>query len=306
MAAFGTAGQQEKAQQLMLDGEKCLKKWTLFSSTTKNDDAAECFRGAGNCFKVARMWDEAAEAYGKAAEQFELAKSNHEASSAHIEAAKCHKSSDKSTLAIESYTKAINIYNEAGRFQQAGKMLKEVGEIHEKNREFPAAVDALQQAAEFLQSENSTASANACFVKIATMISQDMNPPDLGRAAEIFERLGKSCMEKKLLQMNAKGYWLQAGLCHLAQGDTVGARNKQSEFMSEDYNFEDSREWRFLDQLIKANEDLDMESFSTHCYEYDQISKLDAWKTKMLLKIKRTIEAGAGVEEDEDEEVDLT
>lgn len=52
MAAFGTAGQQEKAQQLMLDGEKCLKKWTLFSSTTKNDDAAECFRGAGNCFKV--------------------------------------------------------------------------------------------------------------------------------------------------------------------------------------------------------------------------------------------------------------
>lgn len=29
-----------------------------------------------------------------------------------------------------------------------------------------------------------------------------------------------------------------------AQGDTVGARNKQSEFMSEDYNFEDSREWR--------------------------------------------------------------
>lgn len=46
---------------------------------------------------------------------------------------------------------------------------------------------------------------------------QDMNPPDLGRAAEIFERLGKSCMEKKLLQMNAKGYWLQAGLCHLGK-----------------------------------------------------------------------------------------
>lgn len=41
------------------------------------------------------------------------------------------------------------------------------------------------------------------------------------------------------------------------------------------------------------------------CFLY-QISKLDAWKTKMLLKIKRTIEAGAGVEEDEDEEVDLT
>lgn len=46
---------------------------------------------------------------------------------------------------------AVAIYNESGRFQQAGKMLKEVGEIHETNRNFPDAVDALQQAAEFLQ-----------------------------------------------------------------------------------------------------------------------------------------------------------
>lgn len=56
-----------------------------------------------------------------------------------------------SRLVLSLVFQAINIYNEAGRFQQAGKMLKEVGEIHEKNREFPAAVDALQQAAEFLQ-----------------------------------------------------------------------------------------------------------------------------------------------------------
>lgn len=46
---------------------------------------------------------------------------------------------------------AIAIYNETGRFQQAGKMLKEIGEIHEKNRDYLAAVDALQRAAEYLQ-----------------------------------------------------------------------------------------------------------------------------------------------------------
>lgn len=44
-----------------------------------------------------------------------------------------------------------------------------------------------------------------------------MDPPDLGGAAEIYEQLGRSCMEKKLLQMNAKGYWLQAGLCLLGK-----------------------------------------------------------------------------------------
>lgn len=30
---------------------------------------------------------------------------------------------------------------------------------------------------------------------------------------------------------------------------------------------------RLLDQLIKTVEDLDMQSFSTHCYEYDKVSK---------------------------------
>lgn len=46
--------------------------------------------------------------------------------------------------------KAISIYNETGRFQQAGKMLQEVGDIHESEGEMEAAVDALQQAAEYL------------------------------------------------------------------------------------------------------------------------------------------------------------
>lgn len=46
---------------------------------------------------------------------------------------------------------------------------------------------------------------------------QEMKPPQLGRAAEIYEQLGQSCTEKKLLQMNAKNYWLQAGLCLLGE-----------------------------------------------------------------------------------------
>lgn len=41
---------------------------------------------------------------------------------------------------------------------------------------------------------------------------------------------------------------------------------------------------------------------------FQQVSKLDAWKTKMCLITKRTIRAGAGPDEDADEEddVDLT
>lgn len=51
MASRG-ADQEEKARQYIADGEKVLKKWTLFSSTTKNEDAAECFDKAARCYKV--------------------------------------------------------------------------------------------------------------------------------------------------------------------------------------------------------------------------------------------------------------
>lgn len=53
--------------------------------------------------------------------------------------------------------------------------------------------------------------------RLSLLVLQDMDPPKLGRAAEIYEQLGRSCMEKKLLAMNAKGYWLQTGLCLLGE-----------------------------------------------------------------------------------------
>lgn len=51
MAGFG-GNQEEKARQYIAEGEKVLKKWTLFTSTTKNEDAAEWFDKAAKCYKV--------------------------------------------------------------------------------------------------------------------------------------------------------------------------------------------------------------------------------------------------------------
>lgn len=51
MSGFG-GDQEGKAVQYIADGEKVLKKWTLFSTTTKNEDAAECFDKAARCYKV--------------------------------------------------------------------------------------------------------------------------------------------------------------------------------------------------------------------------------------------------------------
>ena len=41
-----------------------------------------------------------------------------------------------------------------------------------------------------------------------------------------------------------------------------------------------------------------MDAFSDAVYNYDQISKLDAWKTNVLLKIKTSMQKAAGEGED--------
>ena len=45
-------------------------------------------------------------------------------------------------------------------------------------------------------------------------------------------------------------------------------------------------------ELIDAYENADVEGFTTAVVEFDQVTKLDSWKTNILLKIKRdTIES---------------
>ena len=51
----------------------------------------------------------------------------------------------------------------------------------------------------------------------------------------------------------------------------------------------ETREAKFLGALIDVVEQSDLEGFSTACRDFDQVSKLDNWKTQILLKIKETI-----------------
>jgi alpha-soluble NSF attachment protein len=71
-----------------------------------------------------------------------------------------------------------------------------------------------------------------------------------------------------------------------------------------DYTFSESREGKLCRQLVECVEGYDSEGFATACYEYDRISKLDPWKTSMLVKVKRSIQDEAG--DDDGDDVDLT
>ena len=57
-----------------------------------------------------------------------------------------------------------------------------------------------------------------------------------------------------------------------------------------DVSFCDSREAKLLDNLIEAIEEEDVDKFTNFTYEYDSISKLDNWKTTLLLRVKKALQ----------------
>lgn len=218
----------------------------------------------------------------------------------------CYKKSNP-VEAVSAYQSAVTLLTDAGRLTQAAKLCKECGELFEQEEVGEGGVDSAieqyEQAAELFALEEAKSQASACRAKVAELCSAALDPPDLIRAAGIYEELGRNCLESNLLKFNAKGYFLQAIFCHLANSDSVAAEQSMAKFETLDYTFTESREGKFATQLVETVLGMDVEGFSTACFEYDRISKLDPWKTSMLVKVKRSIEGG---DEDDDEEVDLT
>jgi alpha-soluble NSF attachment protein len=214
--------------------------------------------------------------------------------------------------AVMAYQSAIAILTDAGRLASAAKLCKECAELYEVEEintdgksHVVLAIEAYDQAAELFNMEDSKSSASQCIAKVAELCSAALEPPDLSRAARLYDELGRKCLDSNLLKFNAKGYFLQSILCHLANNDGVGAEQALSRYEGLDYTLSESREGKFCRKLVECAEGFDAEGFATACFEYDRITKLDPWKTSMLVKVKRNIQSDAGGNDDEDD-VDLT
>ncbi|KAL7533514.1 hypothetical protein ACHAXR_005276 [Thalassiosira sp. AJA248-18] len=316
MSALSQA-QRSKGDAFLQEAESMLKKSTWFASSTerKYEDAAETFTKAANAYKVGGCNDEAGGAYKRAAELYkDKLKSLGEASKSLSDAGACLKKSNPPD-AIGCYRSAVTLLCDAGRLNQAAKLSKEIAEIFENDGAgaedgggdaISAAIASYQQASELFEMEQAKSQASSCLQKVAELSSGALDPPELLRAAEIYESLGRQCLESNLLKYNAKTHFLNGVMCHLANNDSIGASQALARFDNLDYTFADSREGKFAKQLVECAEQYDPEGFATACFEYDRISKLDPWKTSMLVRVKRSIEDMTGGGGGDDDDFDLT
>jgi len=92
------------------------------------------------------------------------------------------------------------------------------------------------------------------------------------------------------MKWSVKDYFLKSGLCHLAVGDQVSTNRALEKYRDLDPTFASTREHQLLVDLYEAVEQGDQEVFADKLFQYDQMSKLDKWKTTILLRIKNAIE----------------
>lgn len=272
--------------------EKKLNGWGLLGS--KFEDAADLFDKAGNCYKLAKAWDEAANAYIKLASCHLKSDSKHEAAAAYVDAANAYKKKPNTQEAVSMLNMAIQMFEDIGRLSMAAKHYKDIADIYEKEEDYEKAMEYYDKAAELYSSENVESTSNQCKLKVAEYAAQT---EQYDRAIQIYEAVAKNSMNNNLLKYSVKGYLLNAGLCQICGKDIVAVHNAIEHYQELDPTFSGTRECKFLQDLAASIDERDVVKFTDVVKEFDSMSRLDQWKTTLLLRAKNALK----VKEDEDD-----
>lgn len=253
----------------------------------KYQDAADLYMQAANAFKMQRQSREAGQAFEKAAQiQTNNLKEPDDAANTLVDAFKAYRQEDPAAAA-RCLEVAINQYCAKGNFRRAAGHKEALGELYTEQGDAKKALECFEAAAQWYEGDNATALANKLHLKVADTAGLE---GDYYKAIEAYERVATASVSNNLMKYSVKDYFLKAGICHLATGDAVATRRALDKYIDLDPSFAGQREFMLLNDLLGAVDKGDQEEFTDKLFQYDQVSKLDKWKTTVLLRVKNTIE----------------
>jgi len=262
--------------------------FSLFGGRTEKwENAVELYTQAANAFRMQKQGKEAGQAFERAA-SIQTSKLNEpdDAANTLTEAFKAYRTEEPEDAA-RCLDQAINHYTMKGNFRRAATNKQNLAELYEVSiGDNKRAAEAYDIAAGWYESDNAEALANRLFLKVADLAALDA---DYYKSITNYEKVAKSSLNNNLMKYSVKEYFLKAGICHLATGDMVGTARALESYQSLDPTFSATREYQLLADLQSAVEQGDGEVFADKLYQFDQMSKLDKWKTTLLLRVKEAI-----------------
>lgn len=254
----------------------------------KYENAVELYTQAANAFRMQKQGKEAGQAFEHAA-NIQQSKLNEpdDAANTLTEAFKSYRQEDPEDAA-RCLDQAINHYTLKGNFRRAATNKQNLAELYEVTLgDNKRAIEAYDTAAGWYENDNAEALANKLFLKVADIAALEA---DYYKAIGNYEKVAKSSLNNNLMKWSVKEYYLKAGICHLATNDMVGTARALQSYQELDPTFSSTRECQLLGDLSNAVEQGDQEVYADKLYQYDQMSKLDKWKTTLLLRVKDAIE----------------
>lgn len=254
----------------------------------KWENAADLYTQAANAFRMNKSNKEAGQAFEKAAQiQTKNLNEPDDAANTLVEAFKVYRKSDPNDAA-RCLDVAINHYTSKGNFRRAATHKQNLAEVYEKEiGDIPKAIESYELAASWFESDNAEALANKLYLQVADLAALES---DYYKAISHYEKVASASVANNLMKWSVKDYFLKSGLCNLATGDQVSTNRALEKYRDMDPTFASTREHQLLVDLYEAVEQGDQEVFADKLFQYDQMSKLDKWKTTILLRIKSAIE----------------
>jgi len=263
--------------------------FSLFGGKTeKYENAVELYTQAANAFRLQKSGKEAGQAFEKAAAiQSNSLKEPDDAANTLTEAYKSYRKDDPEDAA-RVLEQAINHYTMKGNFRRAATHKQNLAELYENDLgDLKRAMEAYETAAGWFENDNAEALANKLYLKLADISALE---GDYYKSISNYERVSKSSINNNLMKWSVKEYLLKAGMCHLATADIVATNRALESYRELDPSFMQTREHQLLVDLAEAVEEGDQEKFADKLFQFDQMSKLDKWKTTILLRVKEGIE----------------
>ncbi|KAI4973107.1 hypothetical protein ZWY2020_028815 [Hordeum vulgare] len=165
--------------------------------------------------------------------------------------------------AADLYDKAANFFKLSKNWNRAASVYIKIANCHLKGDSKHEAASAYVEAAN-------------CYKKFSPQEAAQA----LDEAVNLFE-IGRLSMAARYCKYSVRGILLNAGICQLCRADTVAIQNSLERYQEIDPTFSGTREYKLL-------------------AEFDGMTRLDPWKTTLLLRAKNELK------KQEDDEDDLT
>lgn len=282
----------EEALELRAEARKQTRTvTTVFSklrsstkSSNQKQDAEDKFTRAATIFLREEQFADAADSFTEASK---CASSVYTAAALSGEAARAWAKANENERAVRMYADSIAKFAQKGPLRRAALLAIELGELYEKMELYDPARKTFSQASAWFNESGETSKAANAQLQAANCASWS---GDYVAAIADFEVAAQRACGDIGQRHKMKGYFLQSGLCYLANSDLIGLeRALKDKYVVWDRAFSASDQFKLLSALLQAVRQMDMRKFELALYSYDQKHRLEKWQVETCLLVKQRI-----------------